>query len=117
MIQARKGAVMAVKLPEPIAAYFAAANTDDADRVVLCFAKDAMVRDEGGKYRGSSAIRAWAEEVRRKYRFYAEAIAVEQEADQTVVTAHLTGNFPGSPIDLPYRFTLTGAKIAALNIG
>lgn len=108
---------MTVPLPPVLAEYFAAANTDDPDRVAACFAQDALVHDEGGDYRGRGAIRSWAEEVRRKYRFHAEAIAVEETADRTIVTAHLTGNFPGNPVDLPYRFTLAGGLIAALEIG
>jgi hypothetical protein len=36
--------------------------------------------------------------------------------DRTVVTAHLTGDFPGNPVDLRYRFKLAGAEIVALEI-
>lgn len=109
---------MTAKLPTMIAEYFAAANTDGAaDRVAACFTEEAVVRDEGGTYRGREAIRGWAAEVRRKYRFHAAAVSVEERPDRIVVTAHLTGNFPGSPIDVPYRFSLTGPKIAALDIG
>lgn len=61
-------------------------------------------------------IRAWAEEARRKYRFCAEVMAVEKAADRTLVTAHLTGDFPGNPVDLRYRFKLAGSKIMALEI-
>ena len=32
------------------------------------------------------------------------------------VTARVTGDFPGSPVDLRYRFTLEGATIARLEI-
>ena len=108
---------MIVNLTQPIAAYFAAANSDDADRIADCFAEDAVVRDEGQDIRGRAAVRAWAEEVRRKYHFHAEVIAVEQAGDRTVVTAHLTGDFPGNPVDLQYRFKLTGPEIIALEIG
>jgi len=34
----------------------------------------------------------------------------------TVVTSRLTGNFPGSPVDLRYFFRLEGDKIASLEI-
>src|SRR4051794_9262338 len=99
----RTGA-MTVNLPRSLAEYFAAANTDDADRVAACFAEDAIVHDEGRDIRGRDAVRAWAAEARRKYRFQAEVIGVEEAADRTVVTARLTGTFPGSPVDLRYRF-------------
>ena len=33
-----------------------------------------------------------------------------------VVTSHLVGNFPGSPVDLRFFFKLEGDKIASLEI-
>jgi ketosteroid isomerase-like protein len=106
-----------VKLPTTIADYFAAANSDDANSVAACFAENAVVRDEGRDIRGKSAMRGWAQDTRRKYRFRAEVVKVEEAADRTIATAHLTGDFPGSPIDLRYRFKLAGSKIIALEIG
>jgi ketosteroid isomerase-like protein len=108
---------MTVQLPTPLAEYFAAANAEDANRVTACFASDAVVHDEGRDMRGRAAIRAWAAEVRRKYHFHAEVLAVEEAGDRTVVTAHLTGDFPGNPVDLRYRFKLDGPEIIALEIG
>jgi ketosteroid isomerase-like protein len=112
-----RGEAMTVKLPTTIAEYFAASNSDDANRVAACFANDAVVHDEGHDIRGQNAVRAWAEETRRKYRYHAEVVEVEEATDCTVVTARLTGEFPGSPIDLHYRFKLAGSKIIALEIG
>jgi len=107
---------MPVKLPTCLAEYFAAANADDADRVAACFAADAVVRDEGRDVRGRAAVRAWAAETRRRYRFHAAVMGLEEEGDRTVVTALLTGDFPGSPVDLRYRFKLAGPEIVALEI-
>ncbi len=108
---------MTVTLPKSLAEYFAAANTDNADRIAACFAQDAAVRDEGREIRGRAAIRAWAEDTRRKYRFHAQVLAVEMAGDRIFVTAHLTGDFPGNPVDLTYRFKLAGSEIIALEIG
>jgi ketosteroid isomerase-like protein len=108
---------MTVILPAPLAEYFAAANADDPDRVAACFAEDAIVHDESRDRRGRAAIRAWAVEVRHKYHFHAEVLAVEEAGDRTIVTAHLTGDFPGNPVDLRYRFKLDGPEIVALEIG
>jgi hypothetical protein len=33
-----------------------------------------------------------------------------------IVTSRLTGNFPGSPVDLRFLFELQGDKIASLEI-
>ena len=107
---------MTLTLPEPLVDYFAAHNAHDPDRVAACFAPDAVVRDEGQDIRGRDAVRAWAEKTSRKYRPQAEVVAVENVADRTVATAHVAGDFPGSPIDLRYRFKLAGRQIASLEI-
>ncbi|CAN7602037.1 nuclear transport factor 2 family protein [Phenylobacterium sp. LjRoot225] len=108
---------MDLELPEPVETYFAAANTDDADLVAACFTETAFVHDDGQDIHGREAVRAWAAEARRKYRFHAEVLAAEVDAERTMVTAHLTGEFPGNPVDLHYRFRLADRKIAALEIG
>jgi uncharacterized protein (TIGR02246 family) len=106
-----------VELPRVLTDYFAAANAKDADRIAACFTDDAVVRDERRDWSGRDAIRAWAEETQRKYRYRAEVVKTEVVADRTVVTALLTGDFPGSPIHLRYRFKLAGSQIGALEIG
>jgi NAD(P)-dependent dehydrogenase (short-subunit alcohol dehydrogenase family) len=107
---------MTVKLPLPIARYFQAANGDDAAAVATAFAADAHVRDEGRDHHGRDAVRAWADDARRRYRFYAEPRSLEPGPHGGVVTAHLTGDFPGAPADLRYRFTLAGDEIADLEV-
>ena len=40
-----------------------------------------------------------------------------REGDQIIATAQVSGNFPGSPTQIRYRFTLKNGKISALAIG
>ena len=103
-------------LPQPLGTYFASANARDADGVAACFIEDGLVHDEGGHHHGRNAIRAWAEETGRKYRFHADVRAMEAEGDRTIVTAHVTGDFPGNPVDLAFRFRLVNGLIAELEI-
>ena len=42
--------------------------------------------------------------------------ALVEEGERITVTSRLVGNFPGSPVDLDYRFVLEGDKIARLEI-
>lgn len=107
---------MTIKLPAPIARYLDAANADDSDAVAACFTPDAHVLDESRDHVGAAAIRDWAGEARRRYRFRAEARSFEGTPDGGTVTAHLTGEFPGAPADLRYRFRLTDDKVADLEI-
>ena len=107
---------MVVRLPTPIGAYFEAANGRDADAVAACFAEAAHVRDEGRDHVGRAALRDWAQNARLRYHFQAEPRSLEPEADAFWVTAHLTGDFPGAPADLRYRFQLRDGEIADLEI-
>jgi ketosteroid isomerase-like protein len=104
------------KLPQPIADYFQAANAHQTDAVVAAFAKDALVTDEHREHRGGTAIKEWSNEVNEKYQPHAEVTDVTEVGGKTVVTAEVSGSFPGSPVQLRYNFTLKGEKIAALLI-
>jgi hypothetical protein len=107
---------MAVELPAPIAGYFSADKTGDAYTVSLQFTEDAIVRDEGHTYTGREAIRQWKSASTAKYTYTVEPFAISEDAGLTTVLAHLTGNFPGSPVDLRYCFALEGEQIAGLEI-
>jgi hypothetical protein len=107
---------MALELPAPLPAYFAATNTHDTDGALATFAADASVRDEGQDMIGHDVIRAWIVETMRKYRFTIAPFGVEQTDGKTIVMARVSGTFPGSPIDLRYQFTIADGKIAKLAI-
>ena len=106
---------MPITLPGPIAAYFAA-DQNDGDAVALCFTENAVVTDERQTHAGRDAIRRWKTEASAKFSYTVDPFAISEEDGQTVVTAHLAGNFPGSPVDLHYAFVLEGEKIARLEI-
>ena len=107
---------MAIDLPEPVAVYIAAENRGDPELLEQCFADDAVVRDEGKTIQGLAAIKRWKAETRKKYRHTVEPLALARKDGKTIVTSRLTGNFPGSPIDLRFIFVLDGDKIASLEI-
>jgi hypothetical protein len=105
-----------VDLPTPITIYIAAENSGDAEALAKCFAKGAVVRDEGKTIEGLAAIKQWKAETKKKYQHTVEPLTVAQEDGKIIVTNRLTGNFPGSPIELEFVFTLEGDKIASLEI-
>lgn len=107
---------MPIELPEPIEAYFAGSNARDAAACAACFTDDARVRDEGRERQGFAAISEWKEEVSRKYLSIVDVIDVAKTDGKTVVMCRVSGNFPGSPVELRYVFTLAGKKIARLDI-
>lgn len=102
-------------LPEPITAYFAA-DARNPDAVARCFTAQATVRDEGRTHAGLDAIKAWKAAASARYTYTATPIALQRHDGAQVVTAHVAGNFPGSPVDLQYHFHLERGLIASLAI-
>jgi hypothetical protein len=107
---------MPADLPIPIAIYVAAENRGETEALAQCFAESAVVRDEGKTIEGLAAIKKWMVETKQKYQHTIEPLASTQKDGKTIVTNRLTGNFPGSPIELEFVFTLDGDKISALEI-
>lgn len=107
---------MTLDLPEAVASYFVADQTGDSARLAQCFIPAAIVKDERETHRGRDAILAWKAASSAKYRYTVEPLSMVVDGPRFVVTGHLEGDFPGSPIDLRYIFELQGEQIAALEI-
>lgn len=110
-----KQATKSLNLPKPIAAYFTA-GSGGGESVSQCFTENAVVKDEGHTHKGRAAIKVWKTSASAKYQYTSEPFACEEKDGKIVVTSHLVGNFPGSPVDLRYLFKLEGDKIASLEI-
>jgi ketosteroid isomerase-like protein len=108
---------MSLALPKPVTNYLAAVEAKDTDTLALCFAEDALVHDEGRDYRGLDAIKSWKQETQTKYKYRMEPLDVSVSGKTVKLRARLTGDFPGSPVDLDYTFTLANDKITSLEIG
>lgn len=107
---------MDINLPVPIAIYFAAENQGHMEIAAECFAENGVVRDEGQTIEGFAAIKQWLAATKSKYQHTIEPVALAEKDGTTIVTNRLTGNFPGSPIELDFVFTLHGDKIVSLEI-
>jgi hypothetical protein len=106
---------MKPRLPRPVKDYFAA-DRRGAPAVVACFTDRAVVTDESHVWAGHAAIRQWKESATSRYHYTSKPIASEQKAGTITVVSRLTGDFPGSPVDLRYVFVLDGDKISSLEI-
>jgi len=101
-------------LPEPIAAYFAAEHNPEA--LAHCFTAQAVMTDFGHTYAGINAIKGLLAEASRKYSATTVPLTIEREHGLQLVRARVSGNFPGSPTVLSYRFRLEGGLIASLEV-
>ena len=106
---------MTLDLPTPVANYFSA-DTSDSEAVAQCFTEKAVVKDEGRSFEGRAAISRWKVDASAKYQYTSEPFVCEQRDGQVIVTSRLTGNFPGSPVNLRFFFRLEGDKIESLEI-
>ena len=107
---------MTLDAPEPIAAYLAAEEAKDADALSRCFTEDGTVRDEGQDYHGRDSIRQWKQAADAKYRYVLRTVNTQTFGDLVTVRARLSGEFPGSPVELDHIFKLSNDKIASLEI-
>ena len=107
---------MSIDLPEVIDTYFKADKKGNAQAISECFTPNAVVVDEGNTYTGRDAIRQWMANASTKYTYTVEPFAMAEEGGRTVITSHLVGDFPGSPVDLRYFFVLKNGVIAELEI-
>jgi len=104
-----------IHLHPAIAAYFAA-DASDAASVAQCFTETAIVIDERRQHRGRVAIAQWKAEATAKYRYTSEPLRVDVSEGEATVHVRVTGGFPGSPVELRYRFSLEDDRIASLEI-
>ena len=107
---------MTLDVPEPIAAYLAAEERKDAQALANCFAEDGTVHDEGQLYRGRDAIRQWMEGADAKYHYVLKTLSARAQGNKVTVRARVTGDFPGSPLEMDHFFTISDNKIASLEI-
>ena len=104
-------------LKPPISTYFETRNAHDSARTATLFSEDGRVHDERNDHRGREAIQGWAEETSSQYRMTQTPLSAREEDGATVVTAEVAGTFPGSPIELSFRFVVEGERIRDLRIG
>jgi hypothetical protein len=107
---------MIKNLPKPIAFYIEAENSGDVSLFDRCFAEDATVRDESETHQGLAAIKDWKAETKKKYQHSVEPLSIVDQDGKFRLTNRLTGNFPGSPIELDFVFTIRGDHIVSLEI-
>jgi hypothetical protein len=104
-------------MPDVIHRYQEAHDRHDTGTALSTFTSDAKVVDEGHTFRGSDEIRSWLTTAASQYTFTRRLVdANAVDADTWVVVNHLEGDFPGSVVDLRYRFVLSDDLISELVI-
>lgn len=106
---------MNTELPPVIAAFFQSTNSREFADFLSLFTDDAHVNDEANDYYGAQ-IAVWIDRATADAKPTAEVTEITRDGNQLLVTAQVSGNFPGSPVHLRYYFTIRDSKIATLLI-
>jgi len=107
---------MSMDLPSPIADYVEANARLDVDGMLKPFQPDAVVIDNGKRFKGRPAIRQLFEDEVVPVNAIFVPDSVRQEGGAVVVEGPAHGDFPGSPLRFTYRFQLTNGAIETLEI-
>jgi hypothetical protein len=104
-------------LPAVINQYFQLMEADSKAPVAELFTADALVIDDGTRYRGRGEIISWLTGQASEWVTTSSRLSTERTDDEVVVVIRVEGNFPGGRVDLRNAFTLDPAeRIIALSI-
>ncbi len=104
-------------LPASIHDFLAAHAAHDTDAALAHFGDDAVVVDDGRKYRGVDGLTDFLGRAGSEFTYTTELVGASRlDHEHWMVVHHLEGDFPGGVVDLTYSFTLDGDRITELVI-
>jgi len=91
-----------------------AQNQYDSRAYADCFTDTAVVFDEGKTHNGKTEIQNWISNANSEYKTIMTPLDyIEKE---NILSAEISGTFPGSPAVLKYHFELNNGLIQSLKI-
>lgn len=105
-----------MELPQLVVKFVETQNTYNSGAYIECFTENAIVHDEGKTHTGKAEIRQWIEEANEKYKSVMKPLRYEESGSNGVLTAEVSGTFPGSPIVLKFHLGLKDGIIDSLNV-
>ncbi len=105
-----------MKLPILIERFVATQNDQDSQAYTECFTDQAIVHDEGRTHTGKEEIRLWIEDANERYQSKMKPLGYEASGSKGILTAEVSGTFPGSPIVLKFHLGLKDSLIDSLNV-
>ena len=103
-------------LPELVEQFVKTQNTYASEAYVECFTETAIVHDEGKTHTGKEEIRAWIKDANDRYKSVMKPLEYDESGSNSVLTAEVSGTFPGSPIVLKFHLGLNNGLIDSLKV-
>lgn len=105
-----------MNLHKVVASLVEAQNTHDSLAYVECFTATAIVHDEGKTHKGKKEIQEWIEKSDREYHTELTPLNYEGTETEGLLSAEVSGEFPGSPAVLQFHFGFKDGLISSLSI-
>lgn len=101
-------------IPPPVQALLDAANANDDAAFLAAFSDDGVVDDWGREFHGAAAIGGWSDGEFIGVAVSLAVTAVEQQGEETVVTAEVGGRGFNGPSHFSFR--VAGDRVARMTI-
>lgn len=105
-----------MNLPKVIEDLINAQNNFNSKAYANCFSEIAIVYDEGKTYDGKAQIQQWIQKANKEYKTVMNPVAYNEGNKVSVLSAEISGSFPGSPVMLQFHFELENELIQSLKI-
>lgn len=103
-----------MNLPNIITKLVNAQNQSDSHAYADCFTDSAVVFDEGKTHNGKTEIQNWISNANSEYKTVMKPLDYNEK--ENILSAEISGTFPGSPAVLKYHFELNDGLIQSLKI-
>lgn len=103
-----------MNLPNIITKLVNAQNQSDSHAYADCFTDSAVVFDEGKTHNGKTEIQNWISNANSEYKTVMKPLDYNEK--ENILSAEISGTFPGSPLVLKYHFELNDGLIQSLKI-
>ena len=108
--------IKTMNLPTVVTDFINAQNNFDSEASANCFAETGVMLEEGKPYTGRVEIQGLLEETNEKYQSVMKPLKYIEDGISSVLSAEVSGTFPGSPAVLQFHFTLENNLISYLKV-
>lgn len=105
-----------MELPKLVKRFIETQNNYDSKAYAECFTDTAIVHDEGKTHTGKKEIQQWIEHANEAYQSFMKPLSYEESGSNGLLTAEVSGTFPGSPIVLQFHLGLKADLIDSLKV-
>lgn len=105
-----------MNLPKVISDLLEAQANFDSTAYANCFSETAVVFDEGKTHNGRIEIERWIAHSNETYKSIMKPLAYDQAGDIGILSADVSGTFPGSPLTLKFHFEIHNELIQSLKV-